>query len=129
MAYLDPAFAELTEQYDRYERKALSRLLAKLTSAQASAVAACSGPPRRSRSPQRRDLDGAPPRRGPWGEGGHRRDGLSLFGRPAGIAPEERSAEQRSEYGDHGTSPRESEGAARRGSAPSALERKASFRV
>jgi AcrR family transcriptional regulator len=32
MAYLDPAFAELTEQYDRYERKALSRLLAKLTS-------------------------------------------------------------------------------------------------
>ena len=32
MAYLDPAFAELIDQYDRYERKALSRLLAKLTS-------------------------------------------------------------------------------------------------
>ena len=32
MAYLDPDFAELTDQYDRYERKALSRLLAKLTS-------------------------------------------------------------------------------------------------
>ncbi|MDJ0869239.1 MAG: helix-turn-helix domain-containing protein [Myxococcota bacterium] len=32
MAYADPAFAALTDQYDRYERKELSRVLAKLTS-------------------------------------------------------------------------------------------------
>jgi AcrR family transcriptional regulator len=32
MAYSDPAFSELIDQYDRYERKALARVLAKLTS-------------------------------------------------------------------------------------------------
>jgi AcrR family transcriptional regulator len=32
MAYSDPAFSELSEQYDRYERKAIARVLAKLTS-------------------------------------------------------------------------------------------------
>ncbi|MCP4243808.1 MAG: helix-turn-helix domain-containing protein [bacterium] len=55
--------------------------------AQASAVAACSSPPSRSRRPERRHLDGAPPRRGPRGEGGHRRDDLSLPGRSPGVAP------------------------------------------
>jgi AcrR family transcriptional regulator len=32
MVYQDPAFAALSDQYDRYERKAFSRVLAKLTS-------------------------------------------------------------------------------------------------
>jgi AcrR family transcriptional regulator len=32
MAYLDPAFAELADRYDRYERQALSRVLGRLTS-------------------------------------------------------------------------------------------------
>ncbi len=34
MTYEDPAFAELCDQYDRYERRALARFLAKLTSRQ-----------------------------------------------------------------------------------------------
>jgi AcrR family transcriptional regulator len=32
MAYTDPAFSELSDQYDRYERQALARVLGKLTS-------------------------------------------------------------------------------------------------
>ena len=32
MSYTDPVIAELTDQYDRYDRKVLARLLAKLTS-------------------------------------------------------------------------------------------------
>jgi AcrR family transcriptional regulator len=34
MAYLDPDFAALNDQYDRYEREALARVLGKLTSRQ-----------------------------------------------------------------------------------------------
>ncbi|MCP3985905.1 MAG: TetR/AcrR family transcriptional regulator [bacterium] len=32
MAYTDPAFAELSDHYDRYERQAIARVLGKLTS-------------------------------------------------------------------------------------------------